>query len=292
MDSSRMTPFFIGNWFGYWMISSVLFSGLLCFNQTDAFLNNYVISHSIRDHISLPFSYSQNSPLLPRFSKLIQMRSEKKDKYQIKTLSPTYRPKNKNQQKYVDALQNKNTSMVVNIGPAGTGKTLFACHAAIQELRRGNIQKIILTRPVVSVDEEIGFLPGNLVTKMDPWTRPIFDILLEFYSQTDIDTMIRNGVIEISPLAFMRGRTFKRAFIIADEMQNSSPNQMLMLITRIGMESKMVITGDLNQSDRGVNNGLADFVKRLRHKKKKCDQVADLLFDFNMIPIIIFEYQV
>jgi phosphate starvation-inducible PhoH-like protein len=99
---------------------------------------------------------------------------------------------------------------------------------------------------------------------MDPWTRPIFDILLEYYSQKDIDSMLNGGVIEISPLGYMRGRTFKRAFILADEMQNSSPNQMLMLVTRIGEDSKMVITGDLKQSDRGRDNGLVDFLGKVK----------------------------
>jgi phosphate starvation-inducible PhoH-like protein len=122
-----------------------------------------------------------------------------------------------------------------------------------------------MTRPVVPVEEEeIGFLPGSLINKMDPWTRPIFDILLEFYTQKDIDAMLQGGVIEISPLAYMRGRTFKRAFIIADEMQNSSPNQMLMLTTRLGEGSKMVITGDLKQSDRGSNNGLSDLLQKIK----------------------------
>jgi phosphate starvation-inducible PhoH-like protein len=114
------------------------------------------------------------------------------------------------------------------------------------------------------VEEELGYLPGTILKKMDPWTRPLFDILLEFYSQKDIDSMLHGGTIEISPLAYMRGRTFKRAFIIADEMQNSSPNQMVMLTTRIGEQSKMVITGDLFQSDRGPNNGLADFLQKLK----------------------------
>ena len=141
--------------------------------------------------------------------------------------------------------------------------------------RQGNVNKIILTRPIVPVEEEeLGFLPGNLVKKMDPWTRPIFDIFSEFYQQHEIENMIHCGILEISPLAYMRGRTFKRAFVIADEMQNSTPNQMLMLTTRIGDLSKLVITGDLNQSDRNMNNGLLDIINKLKiyqenHKKQK-----------------------
>lgn len=182
----------------------------------------------------------------------------------MKSLSRTYKPKSVNQGKYVEFLDSKNIDIVFGVGPAGTGKTLFACNSAVGRLRAGSVNKIIITRPVVSVEEDIGFLPGNLVMKMDPWTRPIFDILLEFYSQKEIDLMIHGGTIEIAPLAYMRGRTFKHSFIIADEMQNSSPNQMLMLMTRIGEGSKMVITGDLKQSDRSEDNGLRDVLGKLK----------------------------
>jgi phosphate starvation-inducible protein PhoH len=113
-------------------------------------------------------------------------------------------------------------------------------------------------------EEEIGFLPGNLIHKMDPWTRPVFDIFLEFYPQRELDFMLQTGIIEISPLAYMRGRTFKRAFIIADEMQNSSPNQMFMLTTRIGEKTKLVVTGDLKQSDRNTTNGLSDIMEKVQ----------------------------
>ena len=183
---------------------------------------------------------------------------------EMRGISPLYSPRSANQKKYVDTLNNHNTTLVFGIGPAGTGKTLFACSAAIRDLKQGKIQKIVLTRPVVPVEEELGFLPGNIKHKMDPWTRPIFDIFLEYYSQKDIDAMIHGSVIEISPLGFMRGRTFKKCFIIADEMQNSSPNQMLMLTTRIGVGSKMVVTGDLNQSDRVNDNGLKIFMEKIR----------------------------
>ena len=187
-----------------------------------------------------------------------------------RAISPVYTPRTANQKTYVKYLGEPDTKIVLGVGAAGSGKTLFACYSAIQELRRGSIAKIIMTRPVVPVEEEeIGFLPGSLINKMDPWTRPIFDILLEFYTQKDIDAMLHGGVIEISPLAFMRGRTFKRSFIIADEMQNSSPNQMLMLTTRLGEGSKMVITGDLKQSDRGTDNGLADLLSKLKTYNEK-----------------------
>jgi phosphate starvation-inducible PhoH-like protein len=176
---------------------------------------------------------------------------------------PLYNPKTYNQEEYVKYLNNEETKIIISTGPAGCGKTLFACQKAITQLKSEEISKIIITRPVVSVDEEIGFLPGNIIKKMDPWTKPIFDIFLEHYSKTELDLMLMNGKIEICPLAFMRGRTFKYSFIIADEMQNSSPNQMKMLTTRLGDNSRMVITGDLQQTDIAKENGLHDFVNKL-----------------------------
>ena len=192
-----------------------------------------------------------------------------------------YQPRTDNQIKYVDHLLNSNISIVGGFGPAGCGKTLFACHAAIGALKSGMVDKIVITRPLIAVDEEeLGFLPGTIANKMDPWTRPIFDILGEFYSVQQLQSMVDNGVIEISPLAYMRGRTFKRSFIIADEMQNSSPNQMLMMLTRIGEESKLVITGDLKQSDRSGVNGLRDFIEKLRTSNNKDDNKDDSLIEF------------
>jgi phosphate starvation-inducible PhoH-like protein len=177
-----------------------------------------------------------------------------------------YQPRTENQMKYVEYLNNPEVTVVGGFGPAGSGKTLFACHAAVGALKSGSVDKIIITRPLISVDDEqLGFLPGSIVHKMDPWTRPIFDILGEFYSVNQIRTMVETGVIEISPLAYMRGRTFKRCFIIADEMQNSSPKQMVMLTTRLGIDSKLVITGDLQQCDLNTSdNGLKDLLKRLK----------------------------
>ena len=188
----------------------------------------------------------------------------KRPNAELKSLSSYYQPKTHNQEQYCNYLNDPKIKLLFAVGPAGTGKTMLACNNAIKELKSGNINKIILTRPVVPVEEDLGFLPGNINKKMDPWTRPIFDIFLEFYSQRDIDSMMHNNVIEISPLAYMRGRTFKNSFIIADEMQNSSPNQMLMLTTRIGQGSKMIITGDLKQSDKGQESGLFDFITKFK----------------------------
>jgi phosphate starvation-inducible PhoH-like protein len=190
-------------------------------------------------------------------------------KSKLKNMAPLYKPRSDNQRQYVSHLANASVPIVFGIGPAGCGKTLFACITAIEGLKRGDFQKIVLTRPIVPVEEEeLGFLPGTLVKKMDPWTRPLMDIFLEYYPQHEIDFMLGAGVIEISPLAYMRGRTFKRCFIIADEMQNSSPGQMLMLTTRIGDASKMVITGDLKQSDRSLENGLLDIMTKIKTYKK------------------------
>jgi phosphate starvation-inducible PhoH-like protein len=189
----------------------------------------------------------------------------KKETPALKSLSNFYKPKTANQEKYVNYLNSPSIKLLFAFGPAGTGKTMLACNHAIKELKDGNIEKIIITRPIVPVEEEeIGFLPGNINKKMDPWMTPIFDIFNEFYARKDIESMVYNNIIEVSPLAFMRGRTFKNSFVIADEMQNSSPNQMLMLTTRLGENSKMVITGDLKQSDRGTNSGLYDFINKYK----------------------------
>ena len=178
-------------------------------------------------------------------------------------------PRNRNQESYTLSLLNESKSIVFGIGPAGTGKTLLACQAAVKSFLENVISKIIVTRPAVSTDEDLGFLPGTLEQKMAPWTRPIFDVLREYFYSGEIESMIREGIIEISPLAYMRGRTFKRAFIIADEMQNATPNQMKMLLTRIGMYSKMAVTGDLAQADRLNDNGLIDFVNQIKRKDTK-----------------------
>ena len=195
--------------------------------------------------------------------KIMNMQMSKKS-FQSEKTNYLYLPKTQNQLNYVNALNNNSSKIIIANGPAGTGKTLFACLKAINLLNKEQINKIIITRPIIPVeDEEIGFLPGNVVKKMDPWTKPIFDLFLEYYSRTELDFLINKNSIEICPLAFMRGRTFKNSFIIADEMQNSSPNQMKMLTTRIGQNSKMVITGDLHQSDILKENGLNDFINKI-----------------------------
>lgn len=176
-------------------------------------------------------------------------------------------PKSRNQENLILNLLNSEQSIVVAVGPAGTGKTYLAMLAAVKAFRTGECKRIILTRPAIGVeDEQHGFLPGNLVAKMEPWTRPLLDVLREYYRPSEIAAMIDEGTIEISPLAYMRGRTFKHAWIIADEMQNATPSQMKMLLSRIGTESRIVVTGDIEQADRARGeNGLLDLCSRLEH---------------------------
>jgi phosphate starvation-inducible PhoH-like protein len=175
-------------------------------------------------------------------------------------------PRNKNQEHYVLKLLDNSKDIVFGIGPAGTGKTLLAVQVAVKFFKEGLVDKIIVTRPAVSVDEDLGFLPGTLEQKMAPWTRPIFDVLREYFTSSEIEGMIQEGIIEIAPLAYMRGRTFKNAYILADEMQNATPSQMKMLLTRLGEGSMMAVTGDLAQADRLKDNGLLDFVDQLESK--------------------------
>jgi phosphate starvation-inducible PhoH-like protein len=187
-------------------------------------------------------------------------------------------PRSRNQERLVLALQSADQHIVVTAGPAGTGKTYLAMLAAVKAFRAGEVDRIVLTRPAVGVeDEKHGFLPGDLNQKMDPWVRPLTDILREYYRQPDIQAMIEEQTIEIAPLAFMRGRTLKNAYIIADEMQNSSAGQVKMLLTRIGEGSKIVITGDVEQTDlKKGSNGLVDLCERLQEGGVKGIAVCNL----------------
>ena len=173
-------------------------------------------------------------------------------------------PRNFHQDDLLGYLQSRKIDIVFAVGPAGTGKTLISTLAGISLLKRNQIDKFVLTRPAVSVDEHHGFLPGTLVEKMAPWVRPVMDIFEQYYTPEQLEYMIKDSKLEIAPLAYMRGRTFHNSWIIADEMQLSTVNQMKMLLTRIGDGSKLVITGDVRQCDRGYeNNGLLDFMGRL-----------------------------
>jgi phosphate starvation-inducible PhoH-like protein len=188
-------------------------------------------------------------------------------------------PKSLNQETYIELLTDPAKHIVFATGPAGTGKTMLGMLAGIKAFKEGSVSKIILTRPAVGVDDERhGFLPGNITAKMEPWTRPLFDVMQEYYSTKDIARMIDENTIEIAPLAFMRGRTFKGSWVVADEMQNATPGQIKMLLTRLGEGSKIVVTGDTRQADRSdSDNGLLDF-KRLVAAYQQSKYVAGVEF--------------
>jgi|TARA_B100001094_G_scaffold1772_1_gene1571 phosphate starvation-inducible PhoH-like protein len=193
------------------------------------------------------------------YNNVVEINQFQKQQKQVNIL-----PRNRNQETYVLKLLDQQKDIVFGIGPAGTGKTLLAVQVAVKLFKEGKLDKIIVTRPAVSVDEDLGFLPGTLEQKMAPWTRPIFDVLREYFNAKEIEGMITEGIIEIAPLAYMRGRTFKNSFILADEMQNATASQMKMLLTRLGENSMMAVTGDLAQADRMRDNGLIEFVNLLK----------------------------
>jgi phosphate starvation-inducible protein PhoH and related proteins len=165
-------------------------------------------------------------------------------------------PKTVNQKRYVDAI--RNNTITVGIGPAGTGKSFLAVAMAVAALSRREVNRIVLTRPAVEAGERLGFLPGDVMAKVDPYLRPLFDALYDMLEPDRVNQHLERGVIEVAPLAFMRGRTLNDSFIILDEAQNTSPEQMKMFLTRLGFNSKMVVTGDITQIDlpRDQRSGL------------------------------------
>jgi len=183
--------------------------------------------------------------------------------YRHLSVPPCYYKPIGGQQDYVRILNDNDVDLVVCNGPAGTGKTLFACQMALETLDSGRRKNIVITRPTVSTERDLGALPGDIDSKLSPWVRPIVDAMGEFKSKSAIGNLMNSGTLEIAPLAFMRGRTFKNAVVIADEMQNSTPDQMKMLLTRLGEDSKLIITGDVEQCDHKGPNGLADLISRL-----------------------------
>lgn len=187
--------------------------------------------------------------------------------------------RNELQQKYIDLLENRDPPIIFATGPAGTAKTFLCASIGIKKLMSGDVEKLVLTRPAVSVEEEHGFLPGTLEQKMEPWMLPIYDVFYKYVSPEKLQALIAKKIIEICPLGYMRGRTFNDAFIIADEMQNSTPQQMLMILTRIGLNSKMIITGDLQQHDRNFTvNGLKDILEKLEKKPLDNNDISVIKF--------------
>lgn len=224
-------------------------------------MNEKEIYYEYREEIENEKSLKNQKKLYDNFQYLsINEKKTIEDKYTS--------PKNSSQEEYVRKLKMKQRKIIVATGPAGTGKTLFATEFGIKNFFMNNVEKIIFTRPSVSVDEDLGYLPGTLEEKMAPWVRPIYDILYRFIHPKEVTQLLEDKTIEIAPLGYMRGRTFKNAWIIADEMQNSTVAQMKMLLTRLGENSRLVITGDLDQHDRkeGIN-GLEDFLDKFKGKR-------------------------
>ena len=236
-------------------ISSLLFGF-----RTNAFLRKKI---NINYNISSYATSAKNNFIDKNINTDILNENEKKTK-KNKNLVNKYIPKTENQKIYKSSLYDKNLDLLFCMGPAGCGKTLFACQYAIQSLKGGDTEKIIITRPIVSIEENLGYLPGSINEKMHPWTIPIFDIFQEYYTKKEITGLIAENIIEIAPLGFMQGRTFKNSIIIADEMQNSTPLQMFMFLTRIGENSKMIVTGDLEQTTN-KSNGLQDIIDKLNY---------------------------
>lgn len=178
------------------------------------------------------------------------------------------RVKNSGQKKYVDAVRSHD--VVFGVGPAGTGKTFLAVVLAIAALKKGEVQKIILTRPAVEAGENLGFLPGDLKEKVDPYLRPVYDALYQIFGVDHTNRLMERGIIEIAPLAYMRGRTLEDAFVILDEAQNTTIAQMKMFLTRLGYQSKMIVNGDTSQIDlpKGVMSGLVHAERTLQPIKK------------------------
>ncbi len=187
-----------------------------------------------------------------------------KDKIEVFVKGALVIPRSKGQLEYVDAI--KHYDIVFGIGPAGTGKTYLAMAMAVNALKKGLVRRIILTRPALEAGESLGYLPGDMVEKVLPYLRPLYDALYDMMEPEKVEEYAERGIIEVAPLAYMRGRTLNDAFIILDEAQNSTPYQMKMFLTRLGFDSKTVITGDITQSDlpKGVPIGLVDAQRLLK----------------------------
>ena len=197
----------------------------------------------------------------------IKEQIEQDQKFQITTKLKTIYPKTKNQEIFLKQMKTKD--IVFAVGPAGTGKTYMAVAYAVSLFVEGKINRLVLSRPAVEAGERLGFLPGDMKEKIDPYLRPLYDALYEMMPGEEIDRKMANNLIEIAPLAFMRGRTLNKSFIILDEAQNTLSTQMKMFLTRLGQDSKMIITGDLSQKDLPDNakSGMQDAIEKLEKVK-------------------------
>ena len=200
-------------------------------------------------------------------------------------------PRTPNQVRYVKSLQNVSKPIVIATGPPGSGKTAFPCQVAAEQFKSGDVKKIVLTRPIVCAGEDLGYLPGSIENKMDPWTRPMFDILENYFARTRIKQMVDNKTIEIAPLAYMRGRTFNDCFIIADEMQNSTQQQMKMVLSRLGEGSRMAVTGDTEQCDllEPELSGLNHLIFKLDGYKEQLEYIEQIILgadDIQRHPVV------
>jgi len=203
-----------------------------------------------------------------------------------------------NQAEYVRLLRSEEYPIVVTTGVAGTGKTMLACREAVWSLKEKRVEKIIITRPTVSSDEELGYLPGSLEMKLSPWMKPVLDHLTDAASMADIQKWVSSGMLEMAPLCFMRGRTFRNSFIIGDECQNLRPSLMKMFLTRLGTGSKMVLVGDVEQTDlpEGQENGLVDFTNRLqmapKHGIGMVHLSSDCVLRHSILPHVLDLYRI
>jgi len=228
------------------------------FKSSNAFRSQLVIKNALRKNNEYSHIYDDNIFPSKSYSK----------KHTLLKQNNVITPRNDRQQLYIDTLLTQSPSIVLATGPAGSAKSFLAVTVGIDRLLNNEYKRIVITRPTVPADEDVGYLPGAIDKKMDPWMQPLYDTFYKYYSVSEVKQLIANKVIDISPVAYLRGRTFEDSYIIIDEAQNCTVNQMLMILTRIGPNSKMVITGDLSQHDRKYEvNGLEDFIQRINDYK-------------------------
>lgn len=202
--------------------------------------------------------------------------------YKNKSIPLLFSPRNKKQEEYINYINDPNIDIIIATGSAGVGKTALIADIAMNKLLKNEIYKIILIRPSVSVDDNIGFLKGDMLEKMKPWMANIYDIFYKYVSYNTLNNMLENEIVEIAPICYCRGRTFDNVIVILDEAQNTTVNQMLMLLTRLGTNCKIIITGDITQHDRGYEkSGLSDLLQKLNNKN--IDRIKVVSFTENDI---------